>query len=249
MGRIQLPGKEKNKKILLVILVLVALGIIFHEKIGNIYNSNSKNNGQEEMLTPTKIEEADSVNNTTKKEDVEVKNNDAENKNAKDNTSTEENELYNEAYNLFFAHEYEKSINKAKSIIDKFPSSAKGYNIMGISKAYNGDYDGAMKDIDKALSINASYGYARFNKALTYELFGKMDEALEWYNKDLEIENYVWSYYGIASIYGRKGDVKNTMVNLNKAIQLDAGVKEVAKAEHDFDPVKDSEEFKKVIYN
>ena len=29
-----------------------------------------------------------------------------------------------------------------------------GYNIRGIAKAYNGDYDGGMKDIDNSLSID-----------------------------------------------------------------------------------------------
>lgn len=31
MSRIKLPGKEKNKRILLFVLVLIALGIIAHE--------------------------------------------------------------------------------------------------------------------------------------------------------------------------------------------------------------------------
>lgn len=84
---------------------------------------------------------------------------------------------------------------------------------------------------------------------LTYELYGKMDDALEWYNKALDVEDYEWSYYGIASIYGRRGDIKNTMLYLNKAIQMDASIKEIAKEEHDFDPVKNSEEFKKAVYN
>ncbi len=141
------------------------------------------------------------------------------------------------------------AINKAQNIINEFPSSAKGYNIRGIAKAYNSDYDGAMNDIDKALDIDNNYGYARFNKALTYELYGNMDEALKWYNKNLEIENYVWSYYGIASIYGRRGDVKNTVTYLNKAIQIDSDVKKVAKTEHDFDPIKNSKEFKNLVDN
>ena len=87
----------------------------------------------------------------------------------------------------------------------------------------------AMSDIDKSLSINPDYGYGRFNKALTYELYGKFDEALEWYNKALEIEDYVWTYYGIASIYGRRGDVYNAVEYLKKAIEINSAVKEEAK--------------------
>lgn len=255
MLRIKLPGKEKYKKILLAILVIIAIGIISYNKLVNINNGNSDNKKeeQEEIIKPADIEKSNSENITNKEletnGDDSTKTNSNDVKNEENKYSSKENELYNEAYTSFFSHEYANAINKADLLINDFPNNAMGYNIRGIAKAYNGDYDGGMKDIDKSLSIDSTYGYARFNKALTYELYEKFDKALEWYNKDLEVEEYVWSYYGIASIYGRKGDVKNTMTYLNKAVQLDAGVKETAKTEHDFDPVKNSQEFQGAIYN
>ena len=256
MSRIELPGKEKNKKILLIILVIVAIGILSYEAWTNIKSRNIKNEDkvQAETVKSVDTEESNITNtiNTDAKdiEDDKSKANNNEMIEVKEkNYSSRENDLYNEAYTLFFSNEYSKTISKADVLINEFPSNAKGYNIRGIAKAYNGDYDGGMKDIDKSLSIDENYGYARFNKALTYELYKNMDEALKWYNKDLEVEDYVWSYYGISSIYGRRGDVANTMAYLNKAIKMDSGVKEVAKTEHDFDPVKNSEEFKKAIYN
>ena len=256
MSRIKLPVKEKNKKILLIILVIVAIGILSYEAWTNIKSRNIKNEDkvQAETVKSVDTEESNITNtiNTDAKdiEDDKSKANNNEMIEVKEkNYSSRENDLYNEAYTLFFSNEYSKTISKADVLINEFPSNTKGYNIRGIAKAYNGDYDGGMKDIDKSLSIDENYGYARFNKALTYELYKNMDEALKWYNKDLEVEDYVWSYYGISSIYGRRGDVANTMAYLNKAIKMDSGVKEVAKTEHDFDPVKNSEEFKKAIYN
>jgi len=261
MSRIKLPGKEKNKKIILIILIIVAIGILSYEASINITSKNIKNENksQKEMVKPMDIEES-YINNTTNTDtdaeetagdNFKANNNDEKikvNENEK-NYSARENELYNDAYRLFFSHEYANAISKADTLISEFPSNAMGYNIRGIAKAYNGDYDGGIKDIDTSLSIDENYGYARFNKALTYELYKNMDEALEWYNKALEVEDYVWSYYGIASIYGRRGDVTNTMIYLNKAIQIDSGVKEVAKTEHDFDPVNNSIEFQKAVYN
>ena len=256
MSRVKLPGKERNKKILLIILVIVAIGILSYEAWTNINSRNIKKEDkvQAETVKSVDTEESNITNtiNTDAKdiEDDKSKANNNEMIEVKEkNYSSRENDLYNEAYTLFFSNEYSKAISKADVLINEFPSNAKGYNIRGIAKAYNGDYDGGMKDIDKSLSIDENYGYARFNKALTYELYKNMDEALKWYNKDLEVEDYVWSYYGISSIYGRRGDVANTMAYLNKAIKMDSGVKEVAKTEHDFDPVKNSEEFKKAIYN
>ncbi|SJT83751.1 Uncharacterised protein [Clostridioides difficile] len=70
-----------------------------------------------------------------------------------------------------------------------------------------------------------------------------------WYNKNLEIENYIWTYYGIASIYGRRGDVQNTVKYLSKAIEIDEVVKKEARDEADFNPVRDSKEFKDLINN
>lgn len=245
MSRIKLPGKEKNKKILLIVLVIITLGILSYEAWTNISGKNIQNGSQKELIKSTNSNES-YIKNTT---NTDIRDSDENSKiDEVKNYSTKENKMYNEAYTLFFSNDYVKSINKADELIDEFPSSAIGYNIRGIAKAYNGDYDGGMNDIDKSLSIDSNYGYARFNKALTYELYEKMDDALKWYNKALEVEDYVWSYYGIASIYGRKGDVSNTMIYLNKAIQIDSGVKEVAKTEQDFAPVKNSEEFQKAVY-
>lgn len=164
-----------------------------------------------------------------------------------DNISERERELYNSAYTIFFSGDYEEAIKKGDELIKEFPYSYMGYNIRGIAEAYSGNFDGGMSDIDKSLSIKPDYGYARFNKALTYELYSQFDDALVWYDKALEVEDYVWSYYGIASIYGRRGDVKNTVEYLKKAIDLDSAVKEEAKTEADFDPVRNSQEFKNLI--
>ena len=259
MSRINLPGKEKNKKIILIVLVIVSMGILSYEALINITSKNIKNENesQKEIVKPMNAEES-YINNTTDADvkeavddDSKTNNNDEKNKISEKEKkySARQNELYNDAYGLFFEHKYANSISKADTLISEFPSNAMGYNIRGIAKAYNGDYDGGMKDIDTSLSIDENYGYARFNKALTYELYENMDEALEWYNKALKVEDYVWSYYGVASIYGRRGDVTNTMIYLNKAIQIDSGVKEVAKTEHDFDPVKNSKEFQQAVYN
>lgn len=251
MFRIKLPGKEKHKRILLAVLIVLAIGVIVYDKLEKVNKENleNKKGEQEEIISPSNTGETKINDDVEKISDDSDKINNSAAKDEKEKYSDRENELYNEAYTSFFSHTYVDAINKADLLINEFPSNAMGYNIRGIAKAYNGDYNGGMKDIDKSLNIDGNYGYARFNKALTYELYEDFDKALEWYNKDLEIEDYEWSYYGIASIYGRKGDVTNTMTYLNKAIQMDAGVKEVAKNEHDFDPVKNSEEFKSAVYN
>lgn len=104
-----------------------------------------------------------------------------------------------------------------------------------------------MQQIDQSLKLNPNYGYARFNKALANELYEHYDEAIIWYKKDLEVEKFEWSYYGIASIYGRKGDVNNTVKYLKLAIDINPSVKNNAKNEKDFDNVRNHMEFNELI--
>lgn len=161
------------------------------------------------------------------------------------NTSLEAD--YNKALGVFFNGEYENAIKMADEIIKKDVNFYKAYNIKGIALCFYHNYDEGMKNIEKCLNINPTFGYGRFNKALAYELYGHYDEALRWYDKALEVENYVWSYYGKASIYGRRGDVENTVKYLKIAIEMDVSVKNEARNEKDFDNVRNSAEFKKLV--
>ncbi|MEY8001660.1 tetratricopeptide repeat protein [Clostridium sp. Mt-5] len=156
-------------------------------------------------------------------------------------------EEYKEAQKFFSDKQYSKAIDKADEIINQNNKFYKAYNIKGIALCYSNNYEEGMKNIDKALQLNSNFGYARFNKALAYELYGKYDDALNWYDKDLEVEKYIWSYYGKASIYGRRADVLNTVKFLKTAIDMSPDIKSIAREEKDFDPVKNSREFQDLI--
>lgn len=229
-SRIELPGNLRAKKIILILLVILVILILIINGMENRKDESNLSNKYNSQIIKSQ-ENSDTETN-------------------KEESNTVEESLYEEARNLFFNEgNYEKAIEKANEIINQFPESYKAYNIRGIAKAYNGDFDEGMKDIDKALDLNPEFGYARFNKALNYELYGEYDKALTWYDKALEVEDYVWSYYGKASIYGRRGDVENTIKYLKIAISMDSSVKDEAKTESDFDNVRDSKEFQDLINN
>lgn len=229
-SRIELPGNLRAKKIILILLVILVILILIINGMENRKDESNLSNKYNSQIIKSQ-ENSDTETN-------------------KEESNTVEESLYEEARNLFFNEgNYEKAIEKANEIINQFPESYKAYNIRGIAKAYNGDFDEGMKDIDKALDLNPEFGYAKFNKALNYELYGEYDKALTWYDKALEVEDYVWSYYGKASIYGRRGDVENTIKYLKIAISMDSSVKDEAKTESDFDNVRDSKEFQDLINN
>lgn len=229
-SRIELPGNLIAKKIILILLVILVVLILIINGMENRKDESNLSNKSNSQIIKSQ-----------ENSDIETN---------KEESSTIEESLYEEARNLFFNEgNYEKTIEKANEIINQFPESYKAYNIRGIAKAYNGDFNEGMKDIDKALELNSKFGYARFNKALNYELYGEYDKALTWYDKALEVEDYVWSYYGKASIYGRKGDLENTIKYLKIAISMDSAVKNEAKTESDFDNVRDFKEFQDLINN
>lgn len=163
---------------------------------------------------------------------------------------------YNAAKSYYDGKEYTRTINACDEIIKDDENNYKAYTLKGIALCYlsiatadGNKYDEGMSTLDKALEIKPDYGYALFNKGLGNELFAHYDEAIQWYKKDLEKENFVWSYYGIASIYGRRGDVQNSVLYLNKAIEADPStdVKGEAAKEVDFNNVRDSSEFQAAI--
>ena len=237
MSRVNLPGSLKIKKIMLGILVVVAIGVLVKYGIDNRREDNARENTlAEQRADEERIEREEQETQRALEE--------------------KEDRLYNEAYNSFFeSNDYKGTIEKANILIEEFPLSYKGYNIRGIAKAYDGSFEDGMKDIEKALELKEDYGYARFNKALNYELYNKLEDALIWYDKALEVEEYVWSYYGKASVYGRKGDALNTVSNLKLAIDVaakngqDQAIKDEAKNEADFDPVRGNVDFENLISN
>ncbi|MBD5588845.1 tetratricopeptide repeat protein [Clostridium botulinum] len=217
----------KTKLSIFIVLSIVAIFSVYYNNLrqsqNNDINKNTENN------TSIKLENKDKKKNKDSKFNKELE------------------EKCEKGKKLFFDKKYDEAIKVQNEVIKEDSNFYKAYNIKGIALCYSGNFEEGMKNIDKSLDIKPDYGYGRFNKALAYELYERFDEALKWYDKALDIEKYEWSYYGKASIYGRRGDVKNTVEYLKKAIEISPGVKEEAKNEEDFQPVKNSEEFKALI--
>ncbi|WP_027625127.1 tetratricopeptide repeat protein [Clostridium lundense] len=226
----------KSKLIIFFILSIVSIYFIFNGEVKNkslIEETKETKKVSEEFKNDTYIKSAQE-NKGEKAKSQQEKNNDLEQK-------------YNKGYKAFFDKKYDEAIKIENEVIKEDSKFYKAYNVKGIALCFNGNFNEGMKNIDKALEIKPDYGYARFNKALAYELYEKYEEALKWYDKDLEVENYIWSYYGKASIYGRRGQVEKAIENLKIAISMDKSIKEEARREKDFDPIRENEEFKNLV--
>lgn len=227
----------KTKIIIFIVLSIIGIILITMTGIDNrkqIENTNINDTKTE--IKPQEVKDTKDIKDDNKK---------SENNIQVPDVNIEK--LYEDAYNNFHSKRYSESIKISDEVIKNDPNYYKAYNIKGIALSFSGNYDEGMKNIDKSLSINPDFGYGRFNKALSYELYGYYDDAIKWYNEALKVEKYIWSYYGLSSIYGRKGDVDNTVKYLKIAIDMDASVKNIAKEEKDFDNVKENEEFQNLL--
>lgn len=230
----------RTKIIIFCILSLIVGGIAYKEALNNKSDGNKsiieKQNSKIDNSPSATIQGSDSSQNTK---------NEAQKIQEEKNKRLEEK--HEQSAKAFSEKRYNDTINMANDIIKEDENFYKAYNIKGIALCYSGSYEEGMKNIDKSLQLKPDFGYARFNKALAYELNGNYDDSLNWYDKNLEVENYIWSYYGKASIYGRRGDVANTVKYLKIAIDMSPEIKKFASEEEDFNSVRDSKEFQDLI--
>lgn len=129
---------------------------------------------------------------------------------------------YEAGVRAFTDKHYFQAIELENEAIRMDKSFYAAYNVKGIALCYagNDNFSVAMSNIDKALVLNPNYEYARFNKALCEERYGDDKAAIKTYQSALDLKTHdwwvPWCYYGIASIYGRWGDVQNVVTYLKE---------------------------------
>ncbi len=109
--RIKLPGSDKAKRKLLIILLIIAIGILIYEGIMNrqLKDKEEINNSSNIMITHSNNSDDTEENNENGKEFEDLEDTYT--------ISEEENNIYNEAYRLFFSNEYDNAINKANELV------------------------------------------------------------------------------------------------------------------------------------
>lgn len=158
------------------------------------------------------------------------------------------NAKYDEAEKAFLGKDFKNAIKLSDEIIAEDPSYYKAINLKGISMVKQGNYLEGMPIIESSLQIKPDYPFGIFSKALAYDEFGHYEEALEYYLKHLEIESdYAPSNYGVAVIYAKRNDVEKSILYLNKAIEKDPSIKNIAKNSVDFNKIKDDPAFKNIV--
>jgi tetratricopeptide (TPR) repeat protein len=147
--------------------------------------------------------------------------------------------------------EYELALKGYDKAIELKPDDANARNNRGVALDELGRYDEALKAFDKAIELQSDYANAWNNRGVVLGSKSKprrYDEALEAYKKASELEpDFAEAWFNQACIYSLKGDKKNALKHLSKAIDLDAKYKEKAKTDDDFKNLWDDEDFKRIV--
>lgn len=225
----------KKKIIIFVVISIIAIVAILLPA----YKENEKNKALKVKVEMARKKEIKKQNERKKEEDKKIQ----EDKNKKADIE----EKYQQGYNAFQVGKYKEAIELENHVIIQDDNNYKAYAIKGIGLCYLGKFQEGMKSIEISLNIKPDYGYGMFCKARSYEIYGRYSEALDCYDKAISLEDFVWSYYGKASVYGRMGDAANACKYLKIAIDKKPEVLEEAKKDVDFAEIRDKSEFKQLI--
>ena len=120
-------------------------------------------------------------------------------------------------------------------------------------KSYCGDSqpgkaDEAIAAYQTAISIDPNYTPAHYNLGNAYQQQGKYDLAIDSYKKAIAINpNYTQAHYHFARIYALKNEKALAIESLQKIITLNRNWIKYSKTESDFDNIRESPEFQKLI--
>lgn len=158
---------------------------------------------------------------------------------------------YESGVQAFGKRDYQTAIADESKAIAANPKYYPAYAVKGIALCFAGSFTAGMNTINESLKIQPNYGYGLFNKALGLELYGYYDQAIATYKQAIPLGNgqwwKAWSYYGIAAVYGRRGDVPHVVEYLKQAEALSVNTKIAARTEKDFNPVRWSPAFQALL--
>lgn len=156
--------------------------------------------------------------------------------------------LYDQGLKLYYDRQFNEGLTLFNKALVLDPDCYQALNGKGATYAFLGRYDDGIALIQAALKLKPDFVYGHFNLGLANELASRWNEAIAAYQSAIALDaKDVWSYYGIASIYGRQGNAARVVTYLSQAIVLDPNVKAVAKAEKDFDLVKNDSRFQALL--
>lgn len=99
---------------------------------------------------------------------------------------------------------------------------ASGHVAEGLSRAWQGDLEGAIAEFDQAIAASQQSGLAHLNRGLAYERKGDRDRALADLDRAVQqAPNSARAYYNRSLVLYRKGEKSRAGADADRAIELD----------------------------
>ncbi|MBN1521665.1 MAG: tetratricopeptide repeat protein [Candidatus Aureabacteria bacterium] len=101
------------------------------------------------------------------------------------------------------------------------PDDVKGIMDQGVGFIDSGDYQSAIREFTRVISIDPSYGDAYYNRAIAYSSLEDYDNAIKDYTKAIEMNPQDYEAYNYrAAIYETKGETQKAIDGYTKAVEI-----------------------------
>ena len=136
-------------------------------------------------------------------------------------------EHFQSIINLFTKGQLQQALSETNQMLEKFPNSVILFNIAGASNAALMQFDAAIENYKKALSINPNYADAYYNMGVALNDKGDPEAAIESYKKALRINpNYADAYNNMGTALKDKGDLKEAIDHYKQSLKINPGFAE-----------------------
>ncbi len=117
---------------------------------------------------------------------------------------------------------YEDAVIELSKLIRKDPARFEAYLLRARAKSGNGDLRGAIQDMDSYLAYFPEDDHAHYQKGLIQFSHGRYLNAIQSYNRSLELNSGEASYYFARGVtYAATGTVRYAEKDLSMALDLD----------------------------
>jgi|GEM_PF-2208139 len=162
--------------------------------------------------------------------------------------SMDSKSYYDQGMKDFKEKRYDKAIENFSKAIEVDPNNNHAYMMRGATYRQKGLLDTAIEDYNKAIKLDPNDGIAYSNRGFAYSKKGQFDMAIEDFNTAITINpKRGTGYYGLARVYSLQGEGAKACNYLNKAIEKGFKNWEHLKKESDFDNIRNSDCYKRMI--
>ena len=119
---------------------------------------------------------------------------------------------------LFSSGKFQETLDTIDLLINKYPNESLLFNLRGACFAGLGEHDDAVKDYEKALTINPDYFKAHFNLGGTLQELDKLDLAIKSYERAIKIEpNYAEAHNNLGNVFKDFGKFDEAIKSYERA--------------------------------